>query len=398
MSELKRASIKQRRRSLPLLIIVVVLIFCVYYSIYNAEVQLITTNSSSDVKKRSCFSVRSDFEGPLEGVWKESLDKPPWLELSCKYQPASTSCSYYELPFNNRSLRLSKLRFHPVKCTLEAFNPERFLRSLKSRKLIIAGDSLSQQFFLSLMCRLKDYILQDNVIWGNVAHSQANFCGINRKCMPKVGQHTNFLENYTNPIWAKFEYNVTIRYISIKAEPIKEKLDFISSFSTGSDIMVINKGAWRQKGYKEFAARMQDFRNYYVANKDKLPIVWWRETNPQHFLGPNGDYVPGKRLPSKLKTCAKASPDRLSSSHVDPVNRITNRVMKELEIPVMHTSHAMVSEFDAHLFKSGLDCTHICTPGVDVIWVEYLYNWLKFEHLIISPGSPTLKAHLQKNA
>ena len=32
---------------------------------------------------------------------------------------------------------------------------------------------------------------------------------------------------------------------------------------------------------------------------------------------------------------------------------------------------AIVStEYDAHLFKSGLDCTHVCTPGVDIIWIN----------------------------
>ena len=146
--------------------------------------------------------------------------------------------------------------------------------------------------------------------------------------------------------------------------------------------MVLNKGAWRQGGYAEFAERMQDFRNYYIIHKDKLPVLWWRETNPQHFLGPHGDYVPGKKLPTKLKSCPQASSERLSISHEDPVNKITNRIMNELGIPVMYTSHAMVTEYDAHLYKSGLDCSHVCTPGVDIIWVEYLHNWLKFEHLV----------------
>jgi len=318
----------------------------------------------------------------LKGDWKQTLETPPWLGLACKYQPAATSCSYYETPVNKRSEKLARFRFHPDECILQSFEPEVFLDLLKGRVLIIAGDSLSQQLFLSLMCRLEDFVAYDNVIWGKQSHRMENFCGINGKCMPKSGRHSGFLESYNNPIWASFDHNVTIRYISIKAEPIEEKLDFIASFSTPRDVLVLNKGAWRQNGYEDFKIRMLNFEIYYKANKKKLPIIWWRETNPQHFLGPNGDYVPGKMLPSKLKTCPKAQPERLRPSHVDPVNFITNEIMKRLEIPIMYTSNAMISEHDAHLFKSGTDCTHICTPGIDVIWVEYLFNWLKFEELI----------------
>lgn len=331
---------------------------------------------STSQSARSCFSER-----PLSGVWKESVESPPWFNLSCKYQPAS-SCSFYELTLNNRSVRLSRLRFHPDECNLERFNPNKFLQMLKGRTLVIAGDSLSQQLFSSLLCRLEGFVVHDNVIWGKQSNRMMNYCGINGNCMPKSGIHSHYLENYSNPIWASFTHNVKIRYVSIKAEPIDEKLDFISGFTSKEDILILNKGAWRQNGYRDFKKRMLDFEMYYIRNKANLPTIWWRETNPQHFLGPNGDYVPGKKLPPKMKSCAKAPVERLSLSHVDPVNIITNKIMKRVGIPIMYTSNAMVSENDAHVFKSGVDCTHLCTPGVDVIWVEYMYNWLKVENMV----------------
>ena len=346
------------------------------------ESKLISAPRSTSQIARSCFSEKPDFERPLSGVWKESLESPPWFNLSCKYQPATSSCSFFEIPQNNRSIRLSKIRFHPNECYLERFNPNKFLQMLKGRTLVIAGDSLSQQLFSSLLCRLEGFVVHDNVIWGKQSNRMMNYCGINGNCMPKSGIHSHYLENYSNPIWASFTHNVKIRYVSIKAEPIDEKLDFISGFTSKEDILILNKGAWRQNGYRDFKKRMLDFEMYYIRNKANLPTIWWRETNPQHFLGPNGDYVPGKKLPPKMKSCAKAPVERLSFSHVDPVNIITNKIMKRVGIPIMYTSNAMVSENDAHVFNSGVDCTHLCTPGVDVIWVEYMYNWLKFENMV----------------
>jgi len=49
----------------------------------------------------------------------------------------------------------------------------------------------------------------------------------------------------------------------------------------------------------------------------------------------------------------------------------------------MYTSHAMVTDHDTHLYKSGRDCAHVRTPGIDIIWVEDLYIWLKNLVIII---------------
>ncbi|CAL6325534.1 unnamed protein product [Bathycoccus prasinos] len=232
------------------------------------------------------------------------------------------------------------------------------------------------------MCRLENFVTLDNVVWGNQSQRMKNFCGINGKCVPKYGRHSSFLESYSNPIWATFKFNVTIRYISIKADPIDEKLSFIASFTTKQDILVLNKGAWRQNGYTDFKNRMLEFERYYAKNKDILPSIWWRETNPQHFRGQNGDYVPGKTLEKGSKTCVKPQKSRLRTTHVDPVNSITNTIMTRQRIPIMYTSNAMVSQYNAHLFKSGMDCSHLCTPGIESIWVDYLFNWLKFEDIV----------------
>ena len=346
----------------------------------------VKTDSSQEGSNRTCFSSRKDFSQPLAGKWKQVLRQPPWWKLQCKFQSATSSCSYYEYPTDTRALRLAKSRFAPFDCDLKAFDSNNFLRSLQGKQLVIAGDSLSDQFFTSLLCRLESHVVEEHIPWGNISHRMKGWCGPNKKCMPDSGIHSEYEESYDNPVWVTCRHNVTIRlisirHISIKKESWNDKLTYISSITRPSDLVVLNRGAYtRQNGYADFEANMEDLASFMVANQKVMPTIWWRESNPKHFQGLNGDYVPRKKLPSTDKTCVKPSHLRLHPSHVDPVNEISNRIMKSINIPIMYSAHSMLSEHNAHAFRSGLDCTHLCSPGVEVMWVDVLYGWLISEH------------------
>ena len=54
--------------------------------------------------------------------------------------------------------------------------------------------------------------------------------------------------------------------------------------------MVTNFAAWYNTpaAYQEALA---SFANYYRANADRLPVMLWRDSSPQHFDTPDGSYL-----------------------------------------------------------------------------------------------------------
>ena len=342
----------------------------------DGEPQQAISTDASVTQQDLCYTRPEHFDGPLAGRWEETEAEAPYWKLSCKSLQAVWSCSYYEDPVNQRAKRLARLRYLPSACHLRKFDGDAFLKSLEGRTLVLAGDSVTQQMFVSLVCRLEEFETAYHIRWGTQMKSQLKYCGPNGKCMDKIkkGYNAHFLESPENPQWVEYKYNVTVRYVSIKAESMVEKMDYIASFASTKDLVVLNKGAWRQSGYEDMRQRYIRFVAAYRTNRDRWPTIWWRETSPQHFEGESGDFVPGRRVEGA--TCVKPSLSRLSMSHVDPINEIANSIIGPAGVPIMYTSQALVSEYDAHLFKNGRDCTHVCLPGVEVMWLEVLQGWL----------------------
>lgn len=324
-----------------------------------------------------CFSLVSHFTGPLKGRWLHT-EQSPWWQLGCPFQRSADSCSYMEYPTNERSLALSRLRYWPESCFLERFNPEAFLKLLENRKLVFAGDSLSVYHFDTTLCRLRDFVEESHITWGNASKRSLGRCGPSGKCIIPHGQHSHYIPSKGNPQWVRMKFNVSIHIELIKEHRIEHVLSGID-YLTPHDLVILNKGAFRQNGYEHLKQQVANFTGWYSAVKYKYARIWWRESAPQHFQGNDGDYIM-KSLPKTFGTCVPASSTRLSWTAKDRVNAVTESGIRDADIPVMYISRPLVTRHDAHTFNDGTDCTHFCAPSVDVFWADLLYNLLLAAH------------------
>ena len=90
---------------------------------------------------------------------------------------------------------------------------------------------------------------------------------------------------------------------------------------------------------------------------------------------------------SPLQTAHHAC-DALLSTATSPVSclQISNTVMSQSGIPVVHTWNETLPLWDYHRDNgAGLECTHFCFPSAPQLWVHALWQTLSKARGLLTP-------------
>ena len=256
---------------------------------------------------------------------------------------------------------------------------------LQNRTLWLVGDSLSQEFMKAFQCFMYEFWDLDMV---DLKHRVVESDFVRDKV--RLGWCANLMNGARI---CHHRVNDAPEYTAV--------LPYFYKGLTGkrTDIVMMNTGLW-SNDLDTYTSRLSTFAQYYQLHKHELPYFVWRDSSPQFFHTPTGDFDRSEHaicqpigFPSGGVTLDKNNAlvsDLQSSPQLRIVheggwrNQISRAAMKPLGIPVIETWNTSVPIWqyhkNAHEDPNHNDCTHWCHPSAYVIWLyESLVQLRKLE-------------------
>eukprot|EP00667_Euglena_gracilis_P018932 EG_transcript_20181 len=255
--------------------------------------------------------------------------------------------------------------FAPFARVQGSLSPQQWKAEACPVDLVLAGDSLTKQFFQTLACLLRrpDTGPQFSVSWVKPWHEK--LCPFGTKhCFMGDGCAT------FPHLAARLCYSAD--YL-LRFSP--------SDYRLQNDSILVANAAYHHGDSNALMKALGKFTGDYVQMPSpSRPVVVWAEASPQHFpLHPSG-YYQGKHL--NYARCAPT--DREAGYAQDWRNHIADQYMAAAGIPVLRRWNATQPLWDFHVVHSGrkdrfvepVDCTHYCLPGATVLWAVALTDLL----------------------
>ncbi|KAJ8423504.1 hypothetical protein Cgig2_023088 [Carnegiea gigantea] len=327
----------------------------------------------------------------IQSIRKCDLYAGRWVYDSSYPLYNAADCPFIEHQFDCRKNGRSdsdylKFRWEPSECRLPRFNGVDFLSSLRGKKVMFVGDSISLNQWQSLACIL------------HTSTPDATYT------LTRAGG----LSDFTFPA-----YNASLMFlrdgflIKIETEKIGRVLE-LNSVSQGQswkgiDILVFNTWHWwLHTGRKQPWDFIEDGKEMH-KDMDRLVAyekglrTWARwvdihlgnTTTKVYFQGVSPDHMNSLRWPNSnaRSTCiGEKEPVQGASTNAGlggqhPAERVVEKVVGEMSRPVHLLRVTRLSQMrkDGHPGMYGLgghrvpDCSHWCLPGVPDTWNHLLY-------------------------
>uniref|UniRef100_A0A7I4FQ62 Trichome birefringence-like N-terminal domain-containing protein n=1 Tax=Physcomitrium patens TaxID=3218 RepID=A0A7I4FQ62_PHYPA len=330
------------------------------------------------------------------GRWILDTTKRPLYSADCPFHRSVWNCGKNKKP---EAEKMSQWTWKPSKCSPWAsIKPHSFLRATQGMRLGFIGDSLNENFMVSLLCSLSAVDAKARKWKRRGAWRGAYFPSQD----VTVGYHRAVVLSKINLAGTGSGFRVDI---DIPADDWSNVTQFY-------DVLVFNTGHWW--GYDKFpedlplvfykqgrpvwpplsireglAAVLKSMLEFIDDSVPATVLKVWRLQSPRHFHG--GEW-------NQNGSCS--SSDLLSSTQVeewfDPANGGVNREEREVNDVIrsaLNGHHgfvlldvAKISEFRADAHPSlwlggkdthlvwGQDCLHWCLPGLPDTWVDMLVD------------------------
>ncbi|KAF5201489.1 Trichome birefringence-like family [Thalictrum thalictroides] len=268
----------------------------------------------------------------------------------------------------------------PTDCDLPRFNAEDFVKRFQGKKIMFIGDSLSLNFWQSLVCLLHTALPQAKIV---------------REANETIS--TFKLEDYELSV---ILYH-SLYLVDIENDNIGRvlKLDSMKSGDTwkNMDVLIFNtyqwwgrKGPQKQWDYIKDGDKIYQDMDRTVAFRTGLTTwanwvdstlnspeqkVFFQGISPSHYHG-NEWNEPG------LKNCANETEPVKGSIYpggTHPATKIVKDVLDTMKTPIYLLDVTTLSQLrkDAHPSSynglKGMDCTHWCIAGLPDTWSQLLY-------------------------
>lgn len=335
---------------------------------------------------KNCFAINrihDSLSEPLpniKGKWvvNHSLPAPYW-DVSCPFIIKNFNCATYRGKFAHYAERTRALKFVPdasgVRCHLETFDGDRFLRKLLGRHLEFIGDSITQQHFVSTTCRLLLWVdwAATNRFWeqyhadiaapscssrkgrltnAQPANSNNKPDATNWRCYSrykKVIEGNELRTNHTTCVFFRTGTRICYR----GALTSRTAMHYLSRRWGPEVIVVANAGA--HIALNEYRSRLSDIaKALNLRPFERRPLVFYREYVAQHKT------LDGSQCEASL----------LGDTHESKRASIEREVLLAESIPMLHTYESSLPLGKAHT----RDCQHWCQPGLPDFWSLLTYN------------------------
>lgn len=339
-----------------------------------------------------------------EGQWVFDGSRRPLYSDDCPFQRNAWNCGRNKRPHLDD---ISKWKWVPHKCTLPAVDPQEFLSAIRSLRIGFVGDSLNENFLVSLLCVLRTadpgaHKWKKRNAWRGAYFPKYNVTiGYHRAVL--LAEYHKWQPTIPNGPLEQlgfrrgFQVNVDVPAI-----------DWINT-TDFYDIFVFNTGHWW--GFDKFPSNnpllfheqgkpiippiglhdglkvvLQHMVSYMERAIPSKTLKIWRTQSPRHFEG--GDWNQnGSCLSTTLLNNYQVEEwFGLKKGGVNgearKINNIIMHALKNSSFRVLNVTY--LSEFRAEAHPAvwlgqknahiiwGQDCMHWCLPGLPETWFDIL--------------------------
>eukprot|EP00253_Pinus_taeda_P007448 PITA_07448 len=272
------------------------------------------------------------------GSWVHDSSYPLYDVTKCHTIPGQFNCQKNGRPDSD----YQKWRWKPLDCNLNRFNALDFLQRLRGKKILFAGDSLTNDQWQSMVCLLSSVSPP-----GRSTLSTGQ--GISTFEATDYGVSVSFQ-------WAPFLVDRVNKTIGGQQKVVIEldSVELNAKEWVGQDILLFESGHW-------WGQNVGDPRS---ASDWKNPTGHNCENETEPILGSSypGPYPPQLGIAEDVL--------HHMSSPVSFLNITTLTLLRKDGHPSIYT--------DDHSIPGRADCLHWCLPGVPDAWNELLYSSLFF--------------------
>ncbi|XP_010530234.1 PREDICTED: protein trichome berefringence-like 7 [Tarenaya hassleriana] len=338
---------------------------------------------------------------PIDPVGTCDFFRGKWIPDESYPLYNASGCPFLERGFNcisngRRDNRYMKWRWKPNDCDIPRFSASRILESLRGKRIVFVGDSLSRQQWESMICFLvtgvKDkksvYELNGNKITKQIRHLGVRFSSFELT----IDFYRSVFLVQPGPVPSRAPKRV-------KVALMLDKLDDISREWVNADAVIFNSGHWWtptklfEMGWyfqtggslklgmpimSAFRSALTTWASWVEANiNTNRTRIFFRTFEPSHWSGSNRKSCKVTRTPS-LRTKGKDK---------SKISDIIKKVVGKMSVPVtvLHVTPMGAFRSDAHVGTwsdnpSVPDCSHWCLPGLPDTWNEILFSYLLSEN------------------
>ncbi|KGN52192.1 protein trichome birefringence-like 36 [Cucumis sativus] len=320
---------------------------------------------------------RCDFS---DGKW--SFDRSyPLYDSSCPYLSSAVACQRNGRPDSD----YEKWKWKPHSCSIRRFDALNFLGKMRSKRIMLVGDSIMRNQWESLVCLVQGVV--------PTGRKRVTYNG------PSMAFHAMDFETSIEFSWAPLLVELN-KGPENKRVLHLDRIEENAKYWTGVDILVFDSAhwwthsqQWSSWDYYMEGQTMYKYMNPMIAyekglttwakwvdlnlNPEKTRVIF-RSMSPRHNRN-NGWKCYNQRQPLAY----------FSHQHVPGQLHVLQAVLKKMRFPVYLQDITSMSALrrDGHpsVYRNNLsqegkqhqeslssDCSHWCLPGVPDIWNEML--------------------------
>lgn len=323
-----------------------------------------------------------------KGEWVLNTAKPLYTETSCRFSSDESKCQSKGRP----NLSYQKYEWKTSRCPLEPFSAPKLAQVLKSKTILIVGDSITAEFSEAFLCMANSGSVKLRDWKGTIA-------GVRLVGLEYPGQNFHILRTFSNFLVERLPSTPGSRANKVNLARVDPRWE---QMAKAADVIVFQSSSWWFTGFKEYYSNKKKLDNLSDRDAYAMGMLTVRKylkfikfkgeamllsASPMHYSLPAGVAEKGSLCrTSTLLNFREVLKWQKGLESLDLLS-FQKSITRGSKLNLIDITTMSVLRPDGHTqnwhVKGGKlppgardDCTHWCGVGVPDMWVKAVFNFL----------------------